>query len=155
MLINPFIPPQSSKNKTPIPSYNKTNQKSSSTASKDYLEERSANEIESSYSQHKLPTVPLIMNSESYTCDSESHRSFAIEYKDAPLIGSTPLTENGFIFNITYIPASVPMQLDNTSPLTDTKDQGNTLFYITFGSLVPNRHCKKLNAMHTVATYSI
>ena len=41
-------------------------------------------------------------------------------------MGATPLPENGFIFNITYIPASVPMS-DSTAPLTDTKDEGNKL----------------------------
>jgi hypothetical protein len=77
------------------PSYDKINRKSSNTASKDYLvgaEQSRAIEIENSYSQHKLSTAPL--NPES--CDGESHRSFVIGDGATPLIGATPLTENGF-----------------------------------------------------------
>ena len=110
---------QSAQNKSPTPSCDKTDQKSSSTASKDYLVEQShANEIESSYSQHKLPMVPL------NSCDNGSHGSFAIDDGATPLL---PLTENGFNFNITYIPTSSTVPLSDNNQLTDTKDQGNIM----------------------------
>ena len=91
-------------------------------ASKDYLEQSQAVELESSYSQIKLSTVPL----NSY--DNESHRSFTIGNGATPLIGSI---ENGFTFNITYVPCSsseVPVDstatLSDNNSLTDTKSQG-------------------------------
>ena len=69
------------------------------------------------------------MNSES--CDNESHGSSPTGDQATPSIGATPLTENGFSFNITYIPTSVT--LDDIAPLsdknwsTDTNVQGNVL----------------------------
>ena len=91
-------------------------------ASKDYLEQSRADELESSYnSQNKLSTVPL----NSY--DNESHRSFTIGDGATPLILG-PI-ENGFTFNITYVPCS-KVPVDNTATLSDknslidTKSQG-------------------------------
>ena len=97
LLMHLFTHPQSAQNKTPIvtPLYDKIDRKSSNTASKGYhleAEQSQAIEIENSYSQHKLPTAP--QNSES--CDDESHRSFVIGGGATPLLGATPLTENGF-----------------------------------------------------------
>ena len=93
-----FHTPQSAQNKSPTPSYDKTDQKSSSTASKDYLVEQS------------------------HANDNESHRSFAIDDGATPLL---PLTENGFSFNITYVPSFSTAPLSDNIWLTDTKDQGN------------------------------
>ena len=101
-------------------------------ASKDYLEQSRADDLESSYnSQNKLSPIPL------NSCDNESHRSFTIGDGAAPLIG--PI-ENGFTFNITYIPCSeVPMDstaiLSDNNSFTDTKSQGKIILSGLFGSV--------------------
>ena len=88
-------------------------------ASKDYLEQSRADELESSYnSQNKLSTVPL---------NSYDNESLTIGDGATPLILG-PI-ENGFTFNITYVPCS-KVPVDNTATLSDknslidTKSQG-------------------------------
>ena len=122
---------QSAQRKTPLPLYNKTDRKSSSTATAskaDFLEQSQVIENSYSDSKHNLSTVAL------NSCDSES-QSFEIGSGATPLMGPTPQMEDSFVFNVTYLlPSSVPNP-DSTVPLScngigcspDEEEQGNVL----------------------------
>ena len=119
-LLNTISYIQSSQNRTPTPSYDKIDQESSSTTSKEDLGQSRATEIENS-SSHQKPLSMVPLNS----CDNKSHRKMDDE------IGATPPTENNFTFNIIYLPRSIPTDSTtrtpppDNNPLTDTKDKGN------------------------------
>ena len=114
-----------SRNRTSLPSYDKTDRKSSIVTSKGFTDQSQV--IESSYSKHKSP-IPMA----SISCDDS--RGFEIGESITPLIGLGAVSqiESSFVFNVTFIPKSVVMEnklatqpCDDWSP--DKEEQGNIM----------------------------
>ena len=111
-----------SRNRTSLPSYDKTDRKSSIVTSKGFTDQSQA--IESSYSEHKSP-IPM----KSISCDDSC--GFEISEGSTPLIGATSPLESSLVFNITFIPKSVVMENKLTLPCDDwspdKEEQGNVM----------------------------